>query len=375
MTDNLQLDVISSILTFHADLLERGELQNLDEGLFTNDIFREIFVGLKKAGFIPAVFHANCEDSEISEFVKKIENNGVYNNSFKDVVKVLKGQRVGGELICAADIVPKKIEWIMENFIPLGMLSSFQGLPDAGKSFLTGAITAAVTNSDGKLPTPDGLMSDCVHGGDIIFNSDDSPAYTTVPRLQKMGVDLKRVHFENPDSEPLTFADERLPLLLERIKPVLVIFDPIQNFIGAGVDFHRVNEIHPVMRKLEVLSAKANIVPGIPPADLFDLDPDTGFSWAGVSHDVTAKDLIREQYSRSSERGRPADKSDYAESVIQEVLADNGGEMLSEELRSVVCGGEGISERTYNRVKKAIGVVSFQKGRQWFVRLPDCHNC
>jgi RecA-family ATPase len=158
----------------------------------------------------------------------------------------------------AADVQPKAIEWIMPNFIPRGMLSSLQGLPDVGKSFLTAAIAAAVTRDDFKLPSPDGSMANCVHGDVLILNSDDSPAYTTVPRLKSMGANLDRVHFESPDGVPLTFADERLPLLLKKINPVLVIFDPIQNYIGAKVDFHRVNEIHPVMRKLELLAETHN---------------------------------------------------------------------------------------------------------------------
>ena len=291
MTDNLQLDVLTSILTFHQELLKRGELNKIDESLFTNELFREIFVGLRKANFLLSVFYANC-NAEIAAFVKSIENNGTHNNCFIEVVGALQKlnakERVGTEInslllsgdyssdkavqiinnnrvanndyvpICGADIQPETIRWIMENFIPLGMLSSLQGLPDVGKSFLTGAITTAVTRADGKLPDPYGEMCDCIHGNVLIFNSDDSPAYTTIPRLKAMGADLSSVFFENPDSEPLTFADERLPTLLEKIKPVLVIFDPIQNYIGSKVDFHRVNEIHPIMRKLEQLAEKYN---------------------------------------------------------------------------------------------------------------------
>jgi len=328
--------------------------------------------------------------------------------------------------ICGADVQTKPIEWVMQNFIPRGMLSSLQGLPDVGKSFLTGAIATAVTRYDGELPSPDGTMQPCVSGNVLIFNSDDSPAHTTIPRLSAMGADLSKVYFENPDSEPMTFTDERLPALLEKIKPVLLIFDPIQNFIGAGVDFNRANSVHPVMRTLErladrhncgilcvqhisksaanggggasvswglgsmginrifrcvwtvgrlhdsenpyrraVLSAKANIVPGVPPAYLFDLNPDSGFRWAGVSNEITAKDLLREQHTK---QGRPSEQSDRAEDVIIDTLSANGGEMLSADLQSAVAE-HGISERTYRDVKKSMGIESFQRGRQWFVRL------
>jgi hypothetical protein len=323
--------------------------------------------------------------------------------------------------ICAASIEPKPIEWVMQNFIPRGMLSSLQGLPDVGKSFLTGAITTAVTNDYGRLPDPSGELRDCVHGNVLIFNSDDSPAHTTIPRLKSMGVNLDSVFFENPDSEPITFADERLPSPLEKIKPALVIFDPIQNFVGEKVDFNRANSIHPVMRKLEVLamkhncgilcvrhiskgaangsggasvswglgsmaingifrcvwpvgrvhdpdnpyrravlSAKANIVAGIPPAYLFDLDPESGFTWAGVSTEVTAKDLIREQHAK---QGRPSEQSDKAQDLIQELLAD--GEMKSDELEKAVLKQD-ISTATYKRARKAAGVKSHKREGTWY---------
>ena len=459
MNENLQMDVISSLLKFSEDIRERGELKLLDEDLFTEP-FREIFKGLRSTNFIPSAYIDSIMDSEFQRFISSLRSNGIHNTGFPDIVAALRAkmakERVGTEInslllsgdysadkavqiinnnricdndyvpICGSDIQPETIKWVMENFIPLGMLSSLQGLPDVGKSFLTGAITTAITRADGKLPDPYGEMCDCIHGNVLIFNSDDSPAYTTIPRLKAMGADLDRVFFENPDSEPLTFADERLPTLLEKIKPVLMIFDPIQNYIGSKVDFHRVNEIHPIMRKLEllaekhncailcvqhiskaaangsggasvswglgsmgingvfrcvwtvgrfcdeenpyrraVLSAKANNVPGVPPSYLFDLDPSSGFRWTGVSNEIMAKDLLREQHSK---QGRPSEQSERAEDIIRETLSANGGEMLSAGLQSTVTS-QGISERTYNAVKKSMGIVSFQRERKWFVRL------
>jgi hypothetical protein len=462
MTDNLQMDVLSSLLKYSEDIRERGELDLLTDELFTHDLFGEIYTGLRSRGFIPSAYIDSISDSEFRQYVNSLKSRGMYNKSFPEIVGALREKsakdRVSTEMqslllsgnystekamqiindygcssnytpICAADIEPKPIEWVMQNFIPRGMLSSLQGLPDVGKSFLTGAITTAVTNDYGRLPDPSGELrelGDCVHGNVLIFNSDDSPAHTTIPRLKSMGANLDRVFFENPDSEPITFADERLPSLLERIKPALVIFDPIQNFVGEKVDFNRANSIHPVMRKLEllamkhncgilcvqhiskgaangsggasvswglgsmaingifrcvwtvgrlhdpdnpyrraVLSAKANIVAGIPPAYLFDLDPESGFRWAGVSTEVTAKDLIREQHAK---QGRPSEQSDRAEEIITEILEENDGEMFSADLWQAV-ESEGISKRTYRNVKKDMGIESFQRGRQWFVRL------
>jgi hypothetical protein len=449
------MDVLSSLLKYSEDIRERGELDLLTEGLFTHELFSEIYTGLHSHNFIPSAYIDSITDSEFRKYVNSLKSRGMYNKSFPEIVGALREKsakdRVSTEMqslllsgdysadkamqiieenrvsdnsytpLCAASIEPKPIEWVMQNFIPRGMLSSLQGLPDVGKSFLTGAITTAITCENGQLPDPTGELCDCVHGNVLIFNSDDSPAHTTIPRLKAMGANLDRVYFENPDSEPITFADERLPSLLDKIKPALVIFDPIQNFVGEKVDFNRANSIHPVMRKLEllatkhncgilcvqhiskgaangsggasvswglgsmaingifrcvwtvgrlhdpenayrraVLSAKANIVAGIPPAYLFDLDPDCGFKWAGVSTEVTAKDLIREQHVK---QGRPSEQSDKAQDLIQELLAD--GEMKSDELEEAVLEHD-ISTATYKRARKAVGVKSHKREGTWY---------
>lgn len=36
----------------------------------------------------------------------------------------------------------------------------------------------------------------------------------------------------------------------------LVVLDPIQGFLGAGVDMHRANEIRPLMKRISVLAEK-----------------------------------------------------------------------------------------------------------------------
>ena len=40
-------------------------------------------------------------------------------------------------LVCMADVLPKTIDWLWPNPIPVGRLSLLVGRPGAGKSFLT----------------------------------------------------------------------------------------------------------------------------------------------------------------------------------------------------------------------------------------------
>ena len=43
--------------------------------------------------------------------------------------------------------------------------------------------------------------------------------------------------------QPLTMVDARLEEAIIQTKARLVVLDPIQGFLGAGVDMHRANEI------------------------------------------------------------------------------------------------------------------------------------
>ena len=56
--------------------------------------------------------------------------------------------------------------------------------------------------------------------------------------------------------QPLTMVDERLEEAIIQTKARLVVLDPIQSFLGAGVDMHRANEIRPLMKRISVLAEK-----------------------------------------------------------------------------------------------------------------------
>ena len=48
-------------------------------------------------------------------------------------------------------------------------------------------------------------------------------------------------------------VDARLEEAIIQTKARLVVLDPIQGFLGAGVDMHRANEIRPLMKRISVL--------------------------------------------------------------------------------------------------------------------------
>ena len=98
--------------------------------------------------------------------------------------------------------------------------------------------------------------------------AEDGLGETILPRFRKVGGNPNR--FFSPTGivrrtetgeirTAITLAE--IPLLreaLEKTRPSLMIIDPFQGFIGAKVDFHRANEVRPVMENLKVLAEDFN---------------------------------------------------------------------------------------------------------------------
>ena len=58
----------------------------------------------------------------------------------------------------------------------------------------------------------------------------------------------------NEKEQALTFTDGRIEQALKEKHPKLMIFDPIQAYLGAELDMHRANEVRPVLTELSRLA-------------------------------------------------------------------------------------------------------------------------
>lgn len=148
----------------------------------------------------------------------------------------------------------KPIEWIWDGRVPLGMLSSLNGDPGQGKTFVALALAAAVTRG-GELP--DGAKAPS--GSVIVMNADNSKERILKPRLEQLGADCKRVlHFtdvERLDKTLSAFSMKRDAAIIEDVcaseKDVrLVIIDPISCFLG-GTNMNEGTEVREALRGLE----------------------------------------------------------------------------------------------------------------------------
>ena len=92
-------------------------------------------------------------------------------------------------LICMADVKATAVDWLWQDRIPLGMLTILEGNPGTGKSFLTHALAAAISNGR---PLP---LQDARPPADaLLLTCEDAIAHTIKPRLEGLGADQDRIH-------------------------------------------------------------------------------------------------------------------------------------------------------------------------------------
>lgn len=99
-------------------------------------------------------------------------------------------------------------------------------------------------------------------GVTMFFNAEDPADRTLKPRLTDCGADMENIvtaeEWENQDFIPYSFAAPRLPKLFEKVRPELVIFDPMQSYIGSDVDMHRANQTRPLLTHINALAKTYN---------------------------------------------------------------------------------------------------------------------
>jgi AAA domain/Bifunctional DNA primase/polymerase, N-terminal len=173
----------------------------------------------------------------------------------------------GPVLTPLSSLQPRALRWLWEDRIPLGKLTVITGDPGLGKSLLTLAIAATITQGT---PWPDGKL--CEIGAVVLVSAEDDAADTVLPRFLAAGGDPKRATMltavleRDLDSEEATGSPRPLSLEthLSAIEAALVetdarllVIDPITAYLGK-VDSHTDAEIRGVLMPLAAIAERHN---------------------------------------------------------------------------------------------------------------------
>jgi hypothetical protein len=161
-----------------------------------------------------------------------------------------------------SEVEPEEVSWLWRPYIPIGKVSIVEGDPGLGKTFLSLALSAAVSNG-WPLIGEDGSPTQKIDIGKVLYLScEDGLADTLRPRLDKMGANVKNIIVlegkVNPGKDeviPVSLQDDDvLRNAMTEIKPALIIIDPIQGFLGPNTNMNRAEEVRPLLAMLGKLA-------------------------------------------------------------------------------------------------------------------------
>ena len=320
----------------------------------------------------------------------------------------MEEQKTELKMIKMSEVQSQEIEWIWYPFIPYGKLTIVQGDPGDGKTTLILNIAACLSKGIGldsgmKLEAPINI---------IYQTAEDGLADTVKPRLEAAGADCERVLVIDESDKALSMSDERLEEAIIKTGAKVMILDPIQAYLGGGIDMNRANEARDMTKRLSALAEKYKCAiilighmnkasgnkaayRGMGSIDFFAVarsvllvgrveeEPniravvqiknnlaefghpkafqlsDGGFQWIG-DYEITADEVLG---------GIPpkANKLEQAKRILRE-LAETSNAVKSNEIFDMA-EEHGISKRTLENAKRDLGIKAKKINQSWYWEL------
>ena len=182
-------------------------------------------------------------DNQVEKLIRQVdrfERKGGAEDDFRD-------SQPGG-LICAADVPDEDTRFLLKPYLPEGQLTLVQGDPGDGKTAFACKLAALVTTGSDLLGLPCGK-------GNVLLLSVEDDMTTLKKRFMASGGDVNRCFFVS-SAAGLTFNSLEIEQYILEKEIKLVIFDPLQAFLGAKVDMNRANETRPVLAELKEMAKR-----------------------------------------------------------------------------------------------------------------------
>ena len=150
------------------------------------------------------------------------------------------------------------IEWLIPDWIPKKGITILGGDGGLGKSFTWVSILSALSKGESTfLHYEPGEHKPHT----VLCFSDEDAENVLYERFKKAGACMSNIRVvaqdeQNQDLKNITFSDPLLELIIDKYKPDIVVFDPIQSYLDDTVDMSRRNHMRHAIRPLNVLSGK-----------------------------------------------------------------------------------------------------------------------
>ena len=168
----------------------------------------------------------------------------------------LEGSAVQPGLL--ADVPMQSVAWLVPQLLPLGEVSLLGADGGTGKGIWQAQLIAYVTagKTSGFFPLPPQQT-----GKVLLLAGEDDPGKVLKARLLAAGADMNRVLCLTADDyfqrtgQPLTLKDEALAKFAAKAGPLLLIVDPLQSFLPAGVEMASRNQMRSILLPLKAIAA------------------------------------------------------------------------------------------------------------------------
>ena len=322
----------------------------------------------------------------------------------------------GSPLQTIASVQPREAEYLAEPYLPRGMITILAGHAGQGKTTLALWLASHVSNGD--------LMPGGKPGNVYYFTTENDESIVLRPRLEAMDARLDRVMVMRSDARQLTLTDPRL-FEMHKIfdgKPDLIVFDPVQSYVGKKLDMNRTDDVRFMMdnlnkllhatnaavvlichtkkapmgfngRPCELINGSSDFVNaarsvcflgrdparpdvcvvaqeknslGLPGASLaFTIGEDGAVHWSDEECELTAAQILT--YSNEKRR-HAASPSERAQAALRDLLAKN------EKMRSTdileACAKQGISRSAVYRARDELPIQKQRTGMGSFWSMP-----
>ena len=246
----------------------------------------------------------------------------------------------------------------------------------------------------------------------IYQTAEDGLADTVKPRLELAGADCEKIMVIDESDKSLSMIDERLEEAIVKTGARLLILDPIQAYLGGGMDMNRANEARDMTKKLGALAEKTkcaiilighmnkaagnkvayrgmgsidffavarsvllvgriegeantravvqikNNLAAFGHAKAFELS-ESGFQWLG-DYEITVDEVLGGIAPK-------ANKMEQAKKILRE-LAETQNAVQSNEVFELA-EEHGISKRTMENAKKELGIKAKKINNAWYWEL------
>ena len=156
---------------------------------------------------------------------------------------------------CLSNVETCKPVWLWYPYIPCGKITLMTADPGIGKTFLSLYLAAQVSTGRPFYGETTGRAPSVA----VYQTAEDGIADTIKPRLENMHPNFDNIYVYDETRQGLSLSDDRtIEQIMKDLNPLLMIFDPLQAYLGAQIDMNRANQVRPVLGRIGALAEKYN---------------------------------------------------------------------------------------------------------------------